>query len=200
MISFTRSGKIWLLRKQETWCFGVTLEWLACPRCCFAHCLFSGVHLTLTCQGQLLSLQMNPFPLLVGTFPLLLERSQGHWFFHTHPLSICLTQMPGLRCGAALVLSSGESLLLASCLNCSLSGFDQFGFLFLLWPPVRACWGKTIFFKSVFCENWVMVLLCMLRFCVIGEEHCPSLPASFCHRAWHMISRCSDECLLKFLK
>lgn len=117
----------------------LTLEWLACPRCCFAHCLFSGVRLTLTCQGQLLSLQMNPFPLLVGTFPLLLERGQGHWFFHTHPLSICLTQMPGFRCGAALVLSSGESLLLASCLNCSLSGFDQFGFLFLLWPPVRAC-------------------------------------------------------------
>lgn len=81
------------------------LEWIhlgvAYPSCHFFRtaCFLEFIP-TLSYQSQFLSLQINPFPLLVGTFsPALGKGPRTMIFSHKLPPSICLTQLPGLRAG-----------------------------------------------------------------------------------------------------
>lgn len=80
----------------------------------------------------------------LAPFPLLLERAQGHCFFYTHLLSsICLTHLPGPK-GRTTLVPGSVTLSPLPALSCPLLP-PQLGFSsFLVWPPVRAHYGKTI--------------------------------------------------------
>lgn len=128
MFSFTKTAKngYWENRKGGVWEW-IRLEWLTHSTA------FSGLPVSwgsVPCCPAGASFSHSkqiPSLLWLAPFPLLLERAQGHWFFHTHSLSsICLIQLPGLRaellwCSVLVTVSSPLSASTALCLGSTLA-------------------------------------------------------------------------------